>query len=96
VATDMLGYKGFVSYDVVKNFFAYGEFDRNLIGAPKLESLNASTWKNAAFIGVGKKFRVHPKVEMTSVVVYNLLFDYPDPVYPKRWNFRVGVQRSLP
>jgi hypothetical protein len=95
VSRDVVGYKGFIAYDILKNFFAYGEFDRNLPGLPRGERLSNWQWRDAAFLGLGRKVVIHPKVEMTAVFVYNFLYEHPDPVYPKRWSFRVGFQRVV-
>ena len=93
-APDVFGYKVFSSYDIMKSFFIYGEFDRNAAGVQKKEASSHLAWKNAAFLGLGRKVRIHPKIEMTMTFLYNFLYDHPDPVYPKRWNVRVGIQTS--
>jgi hypothetical protein len=94
IAPQVIGYKAFTNYDLVKDFFLYGEFDRNSPGMRKTETNIKRTWKNAAFIGVGRKFSIHPKVEMTAIFMYNLLYEYNDPIYPKRWSFKIGFQTT--
>jgi hypothetical protein len=90
----VFGYKAFTSYDVVKNFFAYAEFDRNSPGVKRTEAGSQLLWKNAAFAGVGRKFMIRPKLEMTVLMLYNFFHDIKDPVYPRAWNVRVGFQTS--
>ena len=90
----VFGYKAFTSYDVIKNFFAYAEFDRNSPGVKKTETGSQLLWKNAAFAGIGRKFMIRPKIEMTIVMMYNFLHESRDPVYPKAWVVRVGLQTS--
>jgi hypothetical protein len=94
LSRDVLGYKIFSSFDVVKSFFAYGEFDRNVLGIHNPEGPLRPQWKNAAFLGIGRKIRVHPRFEMTMMFLYNFLREYPDPIYPNRWNVRIGIQTS--
>jgi hypothetical protein len=90
----VFGYKAFASYDLVKNFFAYAEFDRNSPGLKHTETSRQRIWKNAAFLGLGRKFMISPKVEMTIVMMYNFLHEHPDPIYPKPWNIKIGFQTS--
>jgi hypothetical protein len=94
ISPSVLGYKAFTSYDLLKDFFAYAEFARNSAGIHAGETFSARSWKNAAFLGVGRKFRLHQKLEMTTSFLYNFLYDHNDPIYPKRWNFRIGFQSS--
>lgn len=91
---NVLGYKLFASYDIFQNFLAYGEFDRNVVRSPETREGSKYLWKNAAFLGLGRKLKIHPRVEMTAVFLYNLTYEYGDPVYPRRWNFRIGFQSS--
>jgi hypothetical protein len=39
----------------MRDFFAYGEFDRNSSGFEKREGSSERIWKNAAFLGIGRK-----------------------------------------
>lgn len=46
----------------------------------------------ALLLGLGRKFRIHTKVDMTLVVAYNFLKQPNDPIYPSPWIIRVGFQ----
>lgn len=92
IAPNVIGYKAFVSYDILTDFFAYGEFTRNSPGTQRSETFSTRTWKNATFAGIGRKFRLRQKLEMTTSFLYNFLYDNHDPIYPKRWNFRIGFR----
>lgn len=94
LSPEVLGYKTFVSYDVIKSIFAYGEFANNSPGVEKTETGNHRIWKPALLAGAGRKFLVHPKIEMTCVVAYNFLHKANDPVYPRPLVVRVGFQLS--
>lgn len=94
LSPDVLGYKAFVSYDVLKSIFAYGEFANNSPGFEKTETGNHRIWKQALLLGAGRKFSVHRKVEMTCLVAYNFLHKPNDPIYPRPLVVRVGFQLS--
>ncbi|NBW35514.1 MAG: hypothetical protein EBR30_10945 [Cytophagia bacterium] len=94
LSPEVLGYKAFVSYDVIKSIFAYGEFANNSPGFEKTETGSHRIWKPALLAGAGRKFSVHRKVEMTCVVAYNFLHEANDPVYPRPLVVRVGFQLS--
>jgi hypothetical protein len=94
LSPSVIGYKGFVSYEVLKSFFAYGEFDRNSPGLRRLETQGPREWKNAAFVGIGRRFSVHKKIEMTVLMMYNILHKNNDPIYPRPFVVKVGFQTS--
>ena len=93
-ASDMLGYKAFVSYDVLRDFFAYTEFANNTTGAGQTESSFERIWSTSFLLGAGRKFAIHPKIEMTIVVLYNFTRKPGDTVYPSPWVVRFGFQLS--
>jgi hypothetical protein len=92
-APQVLGYKFFTSYDVVKNFFVYGEFARNSIPT-KSDNGTVPVWKNAAIAAIGRKTSISRKIDMTMLVGYDFFHQPNDPVYPQAWIFRVGFQLS--
>jgi len=94
LAPEVFGYKGFISYDVVKEFFAYGEFAQNSSGLQIQEGTSKRIWTPAAFVGAGRRFSVHKKVDMTVVALYNFLHKQGDPIYPRPFVVRFGFQLS--
>jgi hypothetical protein len=94
LSPSVLGYKAFASYDLLRSFFMYGEFDRNSPGLSKAENGVKRVWKNAAFVGIGRRFIIHPKLEVTLLFMYNFLHENNDLVYPNAWNVKVGFQSS--
>lgn len=94
LAPEVWGYKAFTSYDVIGTFFAYGEYDRNTSGVSITENNSNRIWNQALLAGVGRKFAVHRKIDMTLVFAYNFLHEPNDPVYPRPWVIRVGFQTS--
>lgn len=94
LSPDVFGYKGFLSYEVAKSFFAYGEYAQNSPGVQMQEGISKRLWTPAAFLGVGRKFAVHKKVDMTVVAMYNFLHKTGDPIYPRPFVVRFGFQLS--
>jgi hypothetical protein len=93
-APDVFGYKGFMSYEPLNKLFAYTEYARNSPGVNRSETGAQRIWKDAWLIGAGRRFEVHPKLDMTILIAYNVLKSINDPVYPGRWNVRIGFQVS--
>lgn len=93
-APDVIGGKLFTSYDIVQSFFAYGEYAQNSPGFMIREGESKRIWKPALMIGVGRRFSVHRKVDMTMTAIYNILHETPDPIYPRAFMLRVGFQLS--
>ncbi|MEI9917650.1 MAG: hypothetical protein WDO14_02485 [Bacteroidota bacterium] len=90
----ILGYKTFVSFNAYRSFFLYGEYDRNSPGAVRLENTYKRIWRPAAFLGVGRTFSVHKKIDMTVAALYNFLYEHGDPIYPRPFVVRFGFQLS--
>jgi hypothetical protein len=94
LSPDVIGYRGFMNYDVINNFFAYGEYANNSPGKETSEKGTKRIWSEAIFVGVGKKLSIHKKMEMTCLVAYNFLHKPNDLVYPRPLVFRIGFQLS--
>jgi hypothetical protein len=94
VSPQVFGYKAFVSFDAIKSFFVYGEFDNNSPGLIINEGIAKRSWKAAAFIGAGRRFSIHKKLDMTVSALYDILHQSPDPIYPRPFIIRMGFQLS--
>lgn len=94
LSPQVVGVKIFTSYDVAKGFFAYAEFANNSPGVKAEEHQKIRIWKNAMIAGIGRKFLIHKKLEMTTLVAYNFLHKPYDPIYPQPLIVRVGFQLS--
>lgn len=90
----VFGYKVFSSFTAYQSFFVYGEYDRNSPGVIRQENVAKRIWKPAALLGIGRTFSVHRKVDMTVTALYNFLYEYGDPVYPRPFIVRFGFQLS--
>lgn len=81
-APDVLGYKGFMSYEPLNQLFAYTEYARNSPGIQQSETGTIRIWKDAWLVGAGRRFEIHPKLDMTILIAYNVLKTIHDPLYP--------------
>ncbi len=94
LSPDAFGYKAFISYDVIKSFFAYGEYAQNSPGVMMQEGISKRIWKPAALLGIGRRLSIHKNVDMTVVALYNFMHTPGDPIYPRPFMVRVGFQLS--
>lgn len=88
-----IGYKAYVSHDVFRNFFGYSEYENQ-----RMKQENSFTdkqqydWQEAWHIGLGRIISINNLLDAQVLVLYNLLHNPMDPLYPSPWNIRVGVQ----
>ncbi len=85
--------KTFASYDVIKGFYAYAEWQRTGM-LSKANDHSTNKWQNNYFVGVGKKVLIHPKVYLTTTVLYNLNGEVHNPFQPRRFQVKLGLQSS--
>ncbi len=93
VSPSNTSYKAFISYDVIKSFYAFGEWEKSGISRASNDK-TSKQWKDNYFIGIGKRFLVLPKLYFTMAVLYNLNGEDQNPVHPYRFQVRTGFQLS--
>jgi hypothetical protein len=91
VSSRNIAVKPFVSYEFINSWFFYGEAQFSSLGK---DEEGKSVWNANCFIGIGKKFLVHPKLHMTLTGLYNLNSETQNQLYPQRFQIRVGFQTS--
>ncbi|HRK55673.1 MAG TPA: hypothetical protein PK185_17285 [Cyclobacteriaceae bacterium] len=94
ISPDVLGYGVFARYAVIHNFFANVEYSVNAVKRVNSEVLNGRTNEKILILGVGRKFLVHQKVDMTVIVGYNFLHTTNSALYRSPWSVKVGFQTS--
>jgi hypothetical protein len=82
----------FASYDLIKSFYAYAEWKKSGVKINSEPAVNR--WRDNYFVGVGKRFLIHPKLYLTLTALYNLNNTDNNPVYPRRFQIRAGFQLS--
>jgi hypothetical protein len=93
VSPSNTSYKAFISYDVVKAFYAFGEWEKSGISRSSNDKMSKQ-WKDNYFIGVGKRVLVLSRLYFTMTVLYNLNSEHQNPVHPNRFQVRTGFQLS--
>ncbi|HEY3406163.1 MAG TPA: hypothetical protein VGK59_22405 [Ohtaekwangia sp.] len=86
-------YKIFSSYDIYKSFYASVEWESSWIKEQQ-NDVEISTYINNYFIGLGKRFLIHPKLYMTVLAQYNLNSMEENPSYLRRFQIKFGLQSS--
>ncbi|MBX2969584.1 MAG: hypothetical protein KF803_09435 [Cyclobacteriaceae bacterium] len=96
VSPSNAAFKAFVSYDIVKSWYAYveGEWSGIRKQVKGNEQGGYTSWRANYFIGGGRRFLIHPKLYMTLTALYNLNNEIHNPLYPRRFQVRVGFQLS--
>lgn len=95
IPEDSYGYRAFSSYDIFSNFFIYGEYERMAKEIKQAGADETSTqWVEGLMLGAGREFSVHPKLNMTIMVLYNFLYDPQNAIYPKPWTVKLGFHLS--
>lgn len=87
-------FKVFANYDIVKSWYSYLEGEITGAGGNSLEQKEKSKWNANYFIGVGRRFLIHPKLYMTVTALYNLNNQIQNHIYPQKFQVRVGFQTS--
>ena len=95
IPAETYGYKAFASYDVIKSFFVYGEYERMTREADVPNSdATATEWVDGLMLGIGRRFSIHPKMYMNVLVLYNFLHEPENPIYGRQWTLKFGFQLS--
>lgn len=93
VSSSNTSLSGWISYDVIKRFYATAEWERSGITFSSNDRSNKE-WRNNYFVGAGKRILVHPKLYLVISARYNINNDKQNPVYVNRFQIRMGFQLS--
>lgn len=94
LSPNVIGYKGFISYEIVSAFFAYGEYARNSPGVQQVEGVSQRLWKETSLIGIGRKFSISKYLDMSVLALYDFFYKKEDSIYAHPFIIRVGFQLS--
>lgn len=86
--------RAFMNYDIVKSWYAYLEGEVSGGSRQTIEQNEKNKWNYNYFIGAGRRFLIHPKMNMIVTALYNLNNQKQNPVHPQRFQVRVGFQLS--
>jgi hypothetical protein len=88
---DVYGYSVFAQHMAFKNFFGYleGEKMSKVVGT---EEDHKRQWNKSLLVGIGRKFKVAPFLEMQAIITYNFLHDNTAGVYNSPVGFKTGFR----
>lgn len=89
------GFNAFVSYDVIKQFFVYGQYD--YLGQKEHDqdiAEEVQTWEPGFMAGIGRSFRMHPKITGTVMLLYNVVENHIKNPLGNRFQVRFGFQTN--
>ncbi len=92
VSSQHLSYRAYVRHELPRSFFAYTEWER--VRLPKAQESSDARWLDAAFVGAGRKFLVHPACYMTVTALYHISAEEQSSVYARRFQVRIGFELS--
>ena len=96
VPSNVCGYSVFATYGLMLNFFAYGEFERTTatVKQQSLDPKGSNQWTNSALVGIGRQFRLHPKVNASVLLLWNPLHVNGKSPYHDAFVIKTGFQLS--
>ncbi|MEM7551351.1 MAG: hypothetical protein AAF363_16845 [Bacteroidota bacterium] len=93
---DLWSLKAFSSYDLIKSFFGYVEYERAFVRRAQVNGEGASDlrWEGTDVfaLGIGRRFKFSKKLSMTAILTYNFLFQSGDGIYTSPINARIGFE----
>lgn len=91
ISENMAGYGTFISYDVVKSFFAYGEGERmNIEVKDPLTDLKHREWVSGIHAGIGRTFNFSKILQSQVLFLYNFSHKGNKELYPRKFIVKVG------
>ncbi|MDN5214951.1 hypothetical protein QQ020_22920 [Fulvivirgaceae bacterium BMA12] len=93
--TEVYGFNSFISYDIIKQFFVYGQYDylsRKEQDRDVDEQIQ--TWEPAFMAGIGRSFRVHTKVTGTVMLLYNVVESNIKSPFGNKFQVKFGFQTN--
>jgi hypothetical protein len=85
-------WKLFSTFSLKKAFFAHAEIDA--VQRPYGQESNRSRWTFNYYIGLGRRFLVHPKIYFNITALYHLQASEQNAFHPDRFRVRAGIELS--
>ena len=85
------GYSVFANHAVFRNYFGYLEGENMSRVASTAEDYKRE-WQQTLLLGIGRKFKIAPFLEMQAIVAYNFLHKNMDGVYNNQVVFKTGFR----
>lgn len=90
---DLFGYRGFLEYDLFKNFYLHGEYERTgLIVKDLMSEVERRQWSDRWLLGLGMDIKLPSILKGTLLVLYNFESNLANSPNPRRFQIRYGVK----
>ena len=93
--TKVYGFNSFISYDIMKQFFVYGQYDY-LSKKEQDQDVaeEVQTWEPSFMAGIGRSFRVHTKITGTVMLLYNVVDSNIKSPFGNKFQIKFGFQTN--
>ena len=92
---EVYGFNSFISYDIIKRFFVYGQYDYLSEKGPDQDVAQGhQTWEPAFMAGIGRSFSVHTKITGTVMLLYNIIESNIKNPAGNRFQIKFGFQTN--
>lgn len=85
------GYSVFANHAVFRNFFGYLEGE-NMSRMTGTAEDSKREWQQTLLLGIGRKFKIAPFLEMQAIIAFNFLHENKDGVYNNPVVFKTGFR----
>ena len=92
ISPQRYGFSAFASYGLIGNFFGYAEWERTANYVKNAADNGSTAWTSSLLVGVGRTFRVHPKVKGSILILGNLLHENGESPYHSPLVVKTGFQ----
>ncbi|WP_456459473.1 outer membrane protein [Reichenbachiella sp.] len=90
---NLFGYRGFAEYDILKNIYLHGEYERTgLKVTDPLSDLETRIWTDRWMLGLGTDIQMPGILKGTLLILYNFDDDLANSPNPRRFQIRYGVK----
>lgn len=87
-----VGYRTFSSFEVLNQFFLYGEYQRFTTVSQDERSPLDGPWSQTIIGGVGRRLPLTNRIDIVVLVGYNFTHKDSREMYPRPWIVRLGIQ----
>lgn len=89
---DLIGYRSFVEYKILKKIYIHGEFERTgLLQTDPITELSARKWSRRWLLGLGRDFKHRSGIMGSLLILYNFNNDQEGP-HDQTFQIRYGIK----
>ncbi|MFM7854914.1 MAG: hypothetical protein ACKO96_24040, partial [Flammeovirgaceae bacterium] len=94
ISPERYGFSLFSSYSLILNFFGYAEWEQTMSKVKSDNDRLVDQWVPSLLVGLGRKFRLHPKVNGTVLLLWDPLHVNGKSPYSDAFVIKTGFQLS--